>query len=140
MCDILTSLSLMIYFLFELDKSMNGSTMRRQNECIVTFGPNEEVLINTLRSSGYHPHIRISNVFQSYLSVCVCVCVCVCLSVCLSVCSSVQAVTFGLLHIETLYLVCRCILTMSRSCLSIKIIGSRSRSYEKMIILLISTC
>ena len=61
----------------------------------------------------------------------VCVCVCVCLSVCLSVCPSVQAITFELLHIETSFLVCRYIFTISRSSLSVKVIGSRSRSYEK---------
>ena len=101
----------MIYFLFELDKSMNGSTMRRRNECIVTFRPNVEMLMNTLRSSGYHPRMRISNVLSH---ICLSVCVCVC------VCSSVQAVTLELLHIETSYLVCR--YTISRSGLSIKVI------------------
>ena len=50
----------------------------------------------------------------------------VCLSICLSVCPSVQTITFKLLHIETSY-----INTISRSSLSIKVIGSRSRSYEK---------
>ena len=76
------------------------------------------------------------------LSVFLCVCVCVCLSVCLSVsvCPSVQTITFELLHIETSFLVCRYIFTISRSSLSIKVIGSRSMSYEKMMILLISTC
>ena len=58
---------------------------------------------------------------------CVCVCVCVCVSVFLSL----QAITFELLDIETSFLVCRYILTTSRSSLSIKVIGSRSRSYEK---------
>ena len=53
----------------------------------------------------------------------------VCLSVCLSVCSSVQTITFEPLHIETSFLVCRYIFTISRSSLSIKVIGSRS--YEK---------
>ena len=67
----------------------------------------------------------------SVVSVCLCVCLCVCLSVCLSVCPSVQAITFELLHIETSFLVCRYISTTSRSNLSIKVIGSRSRSYEK---------
>ena len=71
----------------------------------------------------------------SVMSVCVSVCVVVCMSVCLSVCLSVflsvQAITFEPLDIETLFLVCRYILTISRSCLSIKVIGSRSRSYEK---------
>ena len=50
---------------------------------------------------------------------------------CLSVCLSVQAITFELLHIETSFLVCRYILSISRSSLSIKVIGSRLRSYEK---------
>ena len=53
------------------------------------------------------------------------------MSVCLSVCPSVQAITFELLHIETLFLVCRYIFTISRSILSMKVIESRSRSYEK---------
>ena len=53
------------------------------------------------------------------------------LCVCLSVCPSVQTITFELLHIETSFLVCRYIFTISRSSLSIKVIGSRSRSYEK---------
>ena len=49
----------------------------------------------------------------------------------MSMCLSVQAITFELLHIDTPFLVCRYILTMSRSNLSIKVIGSRSRLYEK---------
>ena len=65
------------------------------------------------------------------LSVCLSVCVCVCVSVCLSVFLSVQAITFEPLNIETSFLVCRYILTISRSSLSIKVIRSRSRSYEK---------
>ena len=48
---------------------------------------------------------------------------CICLSL------SVQAITFTLLHIETSFLVCRYILAISRSTLSIKVIGSRL--YEK---------
>ena len=69
--------------------------------------------------------MRVSNVFGR---------------VCLSVCPSVQTITFEPLDIETSFLVCRYILTISRSGLSIKVIGLRSRSYEKkMIILLIST-
>ena len=52
-------------------------------------------------------------------SLCVCVCVCVCLSV--------QAITFEQVDIETSFLVWCYILTISRSGLSIKIIGSRSR-------------
>ena len=59
------------------------------------------------------------------------VCVSVCLSVCVSVSVSVQAITFEPLNIETSFLVCRYILTISRSSLSIKVFGSRSRSYEK---------
>ena len=49
----------------------------------------------------------------------------------LSVCQSVHAITFEPLHIETSFLVCRYIFTISRSSLSIKVIGSRSWSYEK---------
>ena len=48
------------------------------------------------------------------------------LSVFLSVFLSVQAITFEPLDIETSFLVCRYILTISRSSLSIKVIGSRS--------------
>ena len=55
----------------------------------------------------------------------------VCMSVCVSVFLSVQAITFELLDIETSFLVCRYILTISRSGLSIKVIGSKSKSYEK---------
>ena len=65
------------------------------------------------------------------LSICLCVCVSVYLCVCLSVFLSVQAITFELLDIETSFLACMYILTISRSSLSIKLIGSRSRSYEK---------
>ena len=79
---------------------------------------------------NYHPRMRVGNVFGH-----------VCLSVCVSVFLSVQAITFEPLNIETSFLVCRYILTISRSSLSIKVIGSRSRSYEKkVIVLLISTC
>ena len=49
----------------------------------------------------------------------------------MSVFLSVQAITFELLNIETSFLASRYILTISRSSLSIKVIGSRSRSYEK---------
>ena len=45
------------------------------------------------------------------------------MSVCLSVCPSVQAITFELLNIETSFLVCWYIFTIS--------IASMSRSYEK---------
>ena len=55
----------------------------------------------------------------------------VCVSVCLSVCLSVQVITFELLYIENSFFVCRYILTISMSSLSIKVIGLRSRSYEK---------
>ena len=72
--------------------------------------------------------MRVGNVFgHDCLSVCVSVCLCVCVSVFLSV----QAITFELLDIETSFLVCRYILTISGSSLSIKVTGSRSRSYEK---------
>ena len=76
----------------------------------------------------YHPRMQIGNVFGH---VCLSVCVSVCLCACLSVFLSVQAITFEPLDIETSFLVCRYILTISRSSLSIKVIGSRSRSYEK---------
>ena len=69
---------------------------------------------------SYHPCMRVSNVFGH-----------VCLSVSLSVFLSVQAITFEPLNIETSFLVCRYILTITRSSLSIKVIGSRSRSYEE---------
>ena len=58
------------------------------------------------------------------------VCVCVSLSVCLSVCLFVRAITFEPVEIETSILVWWYILTISRSSLSIKAIGSRSRSYH----------
>ena len=78
--------------------------------------------------NDYHPRMRVGNVFShGCLSVCASVCLCVCLSVFLSV----QAITFEPLDIETVFLVCRYILTISRSSLSIKVIGLRSRSYEK---------
>ena len=77
----------------------------------------------------YHPRMRVGNVFGHVcLSACVSVCVSVCLGVCLSVFLSVQAITFEPLNIETSFLICRYILTITRSSLSIKIIGSRSRS------------
>ena len=44
------------------------------------------------------------------------------ISVC-KVCLPVQAITFEPLHIEILFLVCRYIVTISRSSISIKIIG-----------------
>ena len=73
---------------------------------------------------SYHLCMQVGNVFGH-------VCVSVFVSVCVSVFLSVQAITFQLLNIETSFLVCRYILTISRSSLSIKIIESRSRSYEK---------
>ena len=66
--------------------------------------------------------MQVGNVF-SHVSVSVCVTV--------SVFLSVQAITFEPLHIETSFLVCRYVFTISRSSLSIKVIGSMSRSYEK---------
>ena len=76
--------------------------------------------------------MRVGNVFgRVCLSVCLSVCVSVCLCFCLSVFLSIQAITFEPLDIETSFLVCRYILTISRSSLSIKVIGSRSRSYKK---------
>ena len=54
----------------------------------------------------------------------------ICVSVCLSVfvCVSVRAITFEAVDIKTTLLVWCYILTISRSSLSIKVIGSRSRS------------
>ena len=72
--------------------------------------------------------MRVGNVFGH---VCVSVCLSVCVSAYLSVFLSVQGRTFEPLDIETSFLVCRYILTISRSSLSIKVIGSRSRSYKK---------
>ena len=74
----------------------------------------------------------------SVMSVCLS-CLSVCLSVCM--CLSVQTITFEPLHIGTSFLAWRYILTISRSSLSIKVIGSRSRSCAKFDYLkLISTC
>ena len=79
--------------------------------------------------------MRVGNVFIH-------VCLSVCISICVSVFLSVQAITFESLDIETSFLmkffdeVCRYILTISRSGLSIKVIRSRSRSYEKKMIVL----
>ena len=80
--------------------------------------------------------MQVGNV---YSHVCESVCLSVCLSacVCLSVCLPVQAITFELLLIETSFLVCRYI---SRSRLSIKVIGQGVGHMRKMLILLISTC
>ena len=63
----------------------------------------------------YHPRMRVGNVFGQVLS---CLSFCVCLSVFLSV----QAITFEPLNIETSFLVCRYIMTISRSSLIIKVI------------------
>ena len=72
--------------------------------------------------------MRVGNVF---LHVCLSVFLSVYLSVYLSVFLSVQALTFELLDIGNSFLVSRYILTISRSNLSIKVMGLRSRSYEK---------
>ena len=64
------------------------------------------------KANIYHQRMRVGNVFGY-----------VCLSVCVSVFLSVQAITFELLDIETSFLVCRYILTISRSSLSIKVIS-----------------
>ena len=70
--------------------------------------------------------MRVGNVFGHVcLSVSVCVCLSVCVCVCVSVFLSVQAITFELLDIETSFFVCRYILSISRSTLSIKVIRSR---------------
>ena len=76
-------------------------------------------------SSGPSGPIFRGNVFVVSVSVCVCLCVCVCLSV--------RTITFEQVNIETSFLVWSYILTMCRSGLSIKVIGSRS---WKMLILL----
>ena len=67
----------------------------------------------------YHPRMRVGNVLGR-------VCLSICLSVCPSLCLSVQTITFEPLHIGTSFVVWRYILTISRSSLSIKVIGSRS--------------
>ena len=81
--------------------------------------------------------MRVGNIFGR---VCLCVGPSVFLSVCVSVCLSVQTITFELLHIGTSFLLWRYILAISRSSLSIKVIGSRSWSCAKNDCLLISTC
>ena len=86
--------------------------------------------VKFLQFDFYHPRMRVGNVFSCFC-VCVCVCLSVCPSVCLSVCMPVKAITFEPLHIETSFLVYRYIFTISRSSLSIKVIGLRSRSFEK---------
>ena len=67
----------------------------------------------------------------SVMSVCLCVYVSVCLCVYLSVFLCVQAITFEPLDIETSFLVFRYILTISRSSLSIMIIGSSKGHMRK---------
>ena len=64
--------------------------------------------------------MRVGNVFGH---VCLSMCLSVCLSVYLSVFLSVQVITLEPLDIETSFLVCSYILTISRSSLSIKVIG-----------------
>ena len=59
----------------------------------------------------------------------------VCLCFCLSVFLSVQAITFEPLYIETSFLAYKYILTISRSSVSIKVIGSRPWSYFNLLIL-----
>ena len=65
------------------------------------------------------------------LSVCLSVYLSVCLSVHLSVCVPVQVITFEPLKVGTSFLVHTHIFIMSRSSLSTKVIGSRSRSNDK---------
>ena len=75
--------------------------------------------------------MRVGNVFGH-------VCLSVCLSICLSVCPSVQTITFEPLHIQASFLVCRYIFTISRSSLSIKVIGSNDNfTYFNILILYI---
>ena len=54
----------------------------------------------------------------------------VCVSVCVSVCLSVQMITFELLKVRTSFFVHTYIFIISRSSLSTKVIGSRSRSND----------
>ena len=84
----------------------------------------------------YHPRMRVGNVLGHvclclHLSVCLSACLSLCLCVCLYVFLSVQAITFEPLDIETSFFVCRYILTISSSSLSIKFIGWMSTSYKK---------
>ena len=64
----------------------------------------------------YHPCMWVRNVFSH---------------VCVFVCLFVQATTFEPLNIEISFLVYRYTFSISRSHLNIKVIRSRSRSYEK---------
>ena len=77
------------------------------------------IINGTVTLHYYHPRMQVgiffSHVCMLYVSVC--------LSVCLSVFLSVQAITFEPLDIETSFLACSCILTISRLVLSIKVIG-----------------
>ena len=75
------------------------------------------------KKSFYYLRMRKDNNFSW---VCLYVCVCVCVSV------SLSPLTFELLFKTTSFLVYRYILTISRSSLSNKLIGSRSRSNEKL--------
>ena len=72
-------------------------------------------IVNICYLPYYHPLMWVGNVFGH-----------VCMYLLF-----VQAIPFEPLHIETSFLVCRYIFPISRSNLSIKIIGQRSRSYEK---------
>ena len=74
----------------------------------------------------YHLRMRVGNVFSRVCPVCPSVCPSV-----PSVCLSLQTITFEPLHIGTSFLVWRYILTVFRSSLSIKVIGSSSRSCVK---------
>ena len=85
------------------------------------------------KNCHYDRRMGVSNVF-SY------VCVCVCLYVCESVFLSVQAITFELLHKETLFLVYRHVFTYLGQALVSRSLGQVQGHVRKMIILLISTC
>ena len=71
-----------------------------------------------MRAGRSHPSV--------YLFVCLSVCLSVC--VCVSVCN---ALTFKNVVLESLFSICRHISRIFRSSLSIKVIGSRSRSQGK---------
>ena len=72
-------------------------------------------------------HICREVMFLSLLCVCLSVCVSVSLSVSLSVCMSVRSVTFEADLIEILFLAQWYMSTISKSSLSTKVIGPRSR-------------
>ena len=81
--------------------------------------------------SAYAVGNNFSRVCQSIcVSVCVSVHLSVCLSVHLSFCVSVQMITFELLKVGTSFLVHTYIFIISRSSLSIEVIGSGSRSND----------